>query len=179
LGNAIRKIRIDLGVPIVMDRFNIQSRDSEVPGKHCSVGLIRYDLVDGPGSQPGVLVYLKPSLSNDEPRDVFNYAKMSLQFPHEPTSDQWFSESQFESYRTLGQHMVMEMAFEWSLVREREPTVNPLATFIRQSYAYLEMSLPSAVRDRLADLPPLQIVAAAASRAAAELTPRSDSSRSP
>jgi len=178
LGNAIRKIRIDLGVPIVMDRFNIQSRDSDVPGKHCSIGLIRYDLVDGPGSQPGVLVYLKPSLSNDEPRDVFNYAKQSLLFPHEPTSDQWFSESQFESYRTLGQHMVTEMAYEWSLVREREPSVNPLAAFIRQSYAYLEMSLPQTVRDRLADLPPVEIVAAAASRAAAELASESDASRS-
>ena len=177
LGNAIRKIRIDLGVPIVMDCFNIQSRDSEVPGKHCSIGLIRYDLVDGPGSQAGVLVYLKPSLSNDEPRDVFNYAKTSLQFPHEPTSDQWFSESQFESYRALGQHIVTEMAFEWSLVREREPSVNPLAAFIRQSYAYLKVSLPSDVVDRLADLPPLQIVAAA-SRAATELTAESDTRRS-
>ena len=74
--------------------------------------------------------------------------------------------------------MVTEMAYEWSLVREREPSVNPLAAFIRQSYAYLEMSLPQTVRDRLADLPPVEIVAAAASRAAAELASESDASRS-
>ena len=28
---------------------------------------------------------------------------LNKQFPHEPTTDQWFSESQFESYRRLGE----------------------------------------------------------------------------
>jgi hypothetical protein len=27
------------------------------------------------------------------------------QFPHESTADQWFDESQFESYRALGYHI--------------------------------------------------------------------------
>ena len=50
----------------------------------------------------GYLLYLKPSLTGGEPSDVAQYAKRSPDFPHEPTADQWFSESQFESYRRLG-----------------------------------------------------------------------------
>ena len=44
------------------------------------------------------------------PRDVYNYARESLAFPHEPTSDQFFSESQFESYRALGRHAINEIS---------------------------------------------------------------------
>jgi hypothetical protein len=37
---------------------------------------------------------------------VFNYAIRHPEFPHEPTSDQFFNESQFESYRALGSHII-------------------------------------------------------------------------
>lgn len=36
-----------------------------------------------------------------------NYKKTHNAFPHESTIDQWFSESQFESYRKLGYHEVI------------------------------------------------------------------------
>jgi len=38
----------------------------------------------------------------NEPADIVAYAHRSPDFPQEPTTDQWFSESQFESYRRLG-----------------------------------------------------------------------------
>jgi hypothetical protein len=38
---------------------------------------------------------------------VRNYKKEHASFPHESTVDQWFSESQFESYRQLGYHEVL------------------------------------------------------------------------
>lgn len=44
-----------------------------------------------------------------EPIDVRNYATQNVQFPHESTSDQWFTESQFESYRALGAFVVDEI----------------------------------------------------------------------
>ncbi len=31
-----------------------------------------------------------------------SYASSHLTFPHESTTDQWFSESQLESYRAIG-----------------------------------------------------------------------------
>jgi hypothetical protein len=45
-------------------------------------------------------------LIGDEPRDVLNYHSTSPTFPEETIADQWFSESQFESYRALGSHMI-------------------------------------------------------------------------
>ena len=33
---------------------------------------------------------------------MLNYRKTDPSFPHQPTADQWFDETQFESYRSLG-----------------------------------------------------------------------------
>jgi hypothetical protein len=41
--------------------------------------------------------------------DVVNYVSGHQAFPHESTGDQWFSESQFESYRMLGLHTVNDI----------------------------------------------------------------------
>jgi hypothetical protein len=105
LGNAIRKIRTDLGIEIEIRRMFIYPRAEEKMGKYCAVGRIRYDTVD-PGKPDGVLIYLKPAVYGGEPKDVFNYSKQSATFPHETTADQFFSESQFESYRMLGSHAI-------------------------------------------------------------------------
>jgi hypothetical protein len=51
------------------------------------------------------LVYIKSSLTGDEPSDVLEHATLHPQFPHDSTADQWFNESQFESYRQLGYHI--------------------------------------------------------------------------
>ena len=68
-----------------------------------ALGTIRYSQRDGPGTD-GALLYIKPTLCGEEPADVAHYAAAHPDFPHEPTSDQWFSESQMESYRALGFH---------------------------------------------------------------------------
>jgi hypothetical protein len=57
----------------------------------------------------GVLVYLKASLTGDEPSDVLNYRSQHASFPHQTTVDQFFVESQFESYRALGFHIAQEV----------------------------------------------------------------------
>ena len=43
------------------------------------------------------------------PAEVRAYGATSPAFPHESTANQWFSESQFESYRALGFHQVSKM----------------------------------------------------------------------
>jgi hypothetical protein len=103
LGNAIQKIRVDMGIEISFDgQIPIYSRTSgKTGGKRFAVATIAYSKVD-PGTKDGVLVYLKPVFYGDEPTDVFNYAMSNPAFPAESTADQWFSESQFESYRKLG-----------------------------------------------------------------------------
>lgn len=56
----------------------------------------------------GQVLYIKESVTGDEPADVLNYKRQHADFPHETTGDQWFSESQFESYRRLGYHIILE-----------------------------------------------------------------------
>ena len=104
LGNAIRKIRIDLGIDIVITHLRLFPRSAKDPssGKYCVTADIRYGDVD-PGAPVGKLLYLKPAFyGQNEPKDVYNYATTYPTFPHQTTGDQWFSESQFESYRQLG-----------------------------------------------------------------------------
>ena len=61
------------------------------------------------GRTHGFVVYIKSSLTGDEPADVMNYKKEDSAFPHDSTLNQWFSESQFESYRRLGHHVAFSV----------------------------------------------------------------------
>lgn len=110
LGASIRKIRIDFGIPIEFEAFYIKGRTTDNTGVYCAIGKIRYSCVDNnPRTDDGTVVLLKPSLTGDEPRDILNYANENTSFPQEIIVDQWFSESQFESYRALGSHIVDEV----------------------------------------------------------------------
>src|ERR1035437_5582715 len=111
LGNAVRKIRVDLGIPIEfpepMPMSPARKPTGEHDGRHCAIGKIRYSAIDGTlPENDGVLVYIKASLDGDEPADVLHYASKDPRFPHQPTPDQFFDEAQFESYRRLGLHIV-------------------------------------------------------------------------
>jgi hypothetical protein len=132
LGNAIRKCREDFGVRIEIDIDQLRpTAETKVSRSHCVVGKINYP--DQPGNV-GVLVYLKSTLTGDEPEDVLEYKFHHPEFPHESTADQWFSESQFESYRQLGCH-VAEKAFEpaWAsrvrLAKEKSRFFSSLSEF--------------------------------------------------
>jgi hypothetical protein len=110
LGEAVRKIRVDFGIPIEFDSINIYPRSAintlKTPGRNCAIGRIRYSVVDGSAAPDGVLVYIKPACYGNEPRDIYEYFKTNPTFPHETTANQFFAESQFESYRMLGAYTV-------------------------------------------------------------------------
>jgi len=113
LANAVRKVRVDLGIPIEFNHSLMPMSpkckpDGEKTGHHCAIGQINYAAVD-PGAKPGVVIYIKASLNGNEPPDVRQYAAMDATFPHQPTTDQFFNESQFESYRRLGLHIIEEI----------------------------------------------------------------------
>jgi hypothetical protein len=50
-----------------------------------------------------IVLFLKPSLTGEEPEDILNYAKTNPDFPHQSTGDQYFDEAQWEAYRKLGE----------------------------------------------------------------------------
>lgn len=111
LGEAVRKADVDLGVRITVDRRTIVPRadvgkvGTGAGATGFAVGEIRYPDHD----VPGILVYLKASWLPDLPVEVRAYGERRADFPHEPTLDQWFTESQFESYRRLGRFQVERM----------------------------------------------------------------------
>jgi predicted acylesterase/phospholipase RssA len=103
LANVIRKCRTDFDVEIEIDLDPIRRKDS-TSSAHCAVGSIRYPEPDSP---QGRLVYIKSCITGDESPDIQEYMQQHADFPHQSTSDQWFDESQFESYRRLGYHAAM------------------------------------------------------------------------
>jgi hypothetical protein len=106
LASAIRKCRSDMGVEIKLKTDRILSTGTPPFSRwHCAVADICYSGSDK-DARDGTLVYIKSSLTSDEPADILNYKSQKSDFPHQSTADQWFTESQFESYRALGQHII-------------------------------------------------------------------------
>jgi hypothetical protein len=105
LANAIRKCRTDLGVEIDLDVNQIAALDDRrCNAAPCAVGQVRYSEKD-----IGTILYIKASRRHGLPPDVTHYASEHPAFPHESTADQFFSESQFESYRRLGHFLACEI----------------------------------------------------------------------
>jgi hypothetical protein len=88
----------------------------------------RYDADPSTMPPDSVMLFLKPSLTGDEPADVLEYARSHPSFPHEPTMDQFFDEAQWESYRRLGQHVADELFVRgeaWFPLRTSRPPAGP------------------------------------------------------
>jgi len=105
IGMAIRKCRIDFGVEIELD-LNKLATDAatKVSKVHWILGSIKYP--ETGDAKAGTILYIKSSITGNEAADVYNYRLQHAPFPQDSTLDQWFSESQFESYRRLGQQVV-------------------------------------------------------------------------
>ncbi|TPN85745.1 hypothetical protein FJ987_10650 [Mesorhizobium sp. CU2] len=110
-------IRIDLGVRIDLpwEEISRWSRRitpetphgpddnvGECAGPHIAVGKIEYGGTETP--EPGVLIYIKASMTGDENDLIRDYRRVNPTFPQETTLDQFFTEEQFEVYRALGFH---------------------------------------------------------------------------
>jgi hypothetical protein len=121
LGNAVRKIYIDLGIRIEFDGLDAlrnrplgelanglgHSLAAGKPLPYHAIGIIDYPAADNAADgvetcEHGYVLYIKPAYHGTEGAGIRSYATAHRDFPHESTVDQWFSESQFESYRALG-----------------------------------------------------------------------------
>jgi hypothetical protein len=130
LANLVRKARTDLcadirflsrsdietlvepsfhGVIGVLDDFRT-AKEGDFPAglaqafarAHAVLANVYYEESAEPGS---VILFVKPSVTGDEPLDVLQYRQQHRAFPQEPTVDQYFDEAQWESYRALGEHV--------------------------------------------------------------------------
>jgi hypothetical protein len=110
LSNAVRRIRLDLGIPIHFGDLGMTKAGQGDGNRHAAIGTIRYSVIDGSDAPDGTILYLKATLSGDETVDIRNFAHTNAAFPHDSTGDQFFDEARFESYRALGFHTVLVAA---------------------------------------------------------------------
>jgi len=135
LANLVRKARLDFNATVrflsaddaIFGHFADLKRKPPVSGAPESAPKIDLDMplsrrhlllarIDYPGGEQigqapnegsahSLVVVIKPTLTGDEPLDVLQYAASHPAFPQEPTSQQFFDEAQWESYRRLGEHI--------------------------------------------------------------------------
>jgi hypothetical protein len=102
LVNAIELCEVDFGATITLDTDPLQNT---LKAGWCrtafTVGTIKYSEIDGK-CETGTIVYLKSAVTRQNSMVVHSYDRHSKHFPHEPTTNQWFDETQFEAYRLLG-----------------------------------------------------------------------------
>ncbi|MBW6526576.1 patatin-like phospholipase family protein [Sphingomonas sp. RHCKR7] len=128
LVNLIRKIRIDfeaetefvdadeldrlLGSGSAMrrtfgtlDQLGGEAHAEHRSGPYAALARIRYlGLGDvKAGTPPTTLLLVKPRIAGAETPDVLRYKSANIEFPQQPTTDQFFDEAQWESYYRLGQ----------------------------------------------------------------------------
>ncbi|MHB8267240.1 patatin-like phospholipase family protein [Bradyrhizobium sp.] len=127
LGNAVQKCRVDFGVDIRIDLTSLEIDSKGFSRDAFSIGTIDYPATQDGNGFKGELVYVKPSLPSSWehlPTDILAYRARHPEFPHEATSNQWFSESQFESYRHLGHAIglrVLSATDGWRGPRNKKP----------------------------------------------------------
>ena len=153
LADAIRLARFELGVEITMENggpFGVQNlapgSGEQFADSHafCSLnaritkgavarGKIKYPEAAGIGDEEartGWLIVAKAVLWHELPDWVLTYAaeKGGAEFPHDNTSDQWFSEGQFAAYTELGRRIatsVMKVPGDGNLPKNPEGAATP------------------------------------------------------
>lgn len=113
--NAVRMAYVEENVKVVipeLKRIVPEKKDGTFGPSATSVAIgdVIYPPKKGKGDcEYGKIYYLKSSVTDDVPVHVTNYQKKHPDFPHQTTADQWFDDSQFESYRALGEHVAQEI----------------------------------------------------------------------
>ncbi|EGG14438.1 patatin family protein [Cavenderia fasciculata] len=131
MAQLMRLVRIDFGINIQINLDDIRRSENGYSSKHWTVGKIIYqkkkqfsnlstsnnyqDSGDSsdvpPRGEVGYILYIKSSLTGDEDEVIKEYHSQHPSFPHESTTDQFFTESQFEAYRSLGYHIAGSTLF--------------------------------------------------------------------
>ncbi len=76
--------------------------------------------IDYGSGEMGQLIYVKSSLTGDEPATILEYHASHPAFPQESCRNQFFTEGQVETYRALGMHIATRLldsirTFPWAV----------------------------------------------------------------
>lgn len=143
LGNAVRKVRVDLGIPIEFTTGLPMFSGRDVRNLYCAIGTIDYRCVDGFGvgkeDRIGTILYIKACLNGSEPTDVLHYASSDEDFPQQGTEQLWFDEAQFESYRRLGSHVAEQIGGK---IAPPQPDMSTVEQFVEAAKEYIKARPP-------------------------------------
>lgn len=103
---------IDLGVRIEPDLADLRMDATGNGRAHFGISRIEY-----PGGDCGLLLYIKSSLTGNESEFLKKYHAENPDFPHQSTANQLYTETQFEAYRALGEHIADDL-FRTDLIGE-------------------------------------------------------------
>jgi Patatin-like phospholipase len=119
LGCTVERVRVDFGVKIRFSHpeYNL---DNLQPGTSKAekiiadkYGFARHGFAIGhiyySDQTEGTIIYIKATLKDGLPADIYTYKSSHEAFPHEPTGDQLYDEVQFEAYRELGYQLTWTM----------------------------------------------------------------------
>jgi hypothetical protein len=97
---------IDLGVTIDINLDDLRLNARGITRSHFCFSRIAYPQ-DKRDDDPvyGYFLYVKLSLTGNEGEFLRRYRLDQPSFPHHSTADQFFTETQFEAYRSLGEHV--------------------------------------------------------------------------
>lgn len=96
-----RYAAIDFGINIKLNVNDIRPVNGFSPTNYAE-GIIEYS-----NGEIGRLLYLKLSFTGNEPEYLRYYRHANPCYPHESTNDQYFDETQFEVYRSLGNYVAL------------------------------------------------------------------------
>ncbi len=103
LAMLIRNARIDFSVAIDIDVSKLaRNQETGMSEKQIAFGKIFYPANGVQSQETGEIIYLKLNLTKEDSTDLLSYQIRNPDFPHQSTVNQFYSESQFESYRYLG-----------------------------------------------------------------------------
>lgn len=101
-----RLAAIDLGIRIDINLDDLRLNEQRLSRSHFRFCRVRYPKFPrGSEEEFGYLLYVKLSLTGNEGEFIRRYRLDEPAFPHQSTADQFFTEAQFEAYRSLGEHV--------------------------------------------------------------------------
>lgn len=127
LANLVEKIRVDFGVYIsFVDGYDLRylmpgsvETDPFFAARYAmarrgfAIAHINYPPpAEGDEPEQGLLLFIKATMVKNLPADIYGYKDLHPDFPNQSTTDQFFDETQLESYRELGYQLADDMLKE-------------------------------------------------------------------
>jgi hypothetical protein len=147
LARSVRFAGIDLDAKIEFESIKMKSVHQATKASDTfAIGRITY-AESAKDNDPSWLIYIKPTYYYETaPVDVRSYGAVNPTFPHETTLDQWFGESQFESYRRLGEYLMCKLYEEQlAKIEPKAETANKYT--LAQFFAAASSPAPSAPKN--------------------------------